>query len=262
MKQFLLFLLLGCTSFTRAQETGKPVDFDNPKVGDYIAIENFLYDLDGISRIRPDSYRILQDVVESLKRLPNWKFRLESHTDCRASHAYNDTLTQARADTLLNYVVSFGFPAWRITAKGMGERMLLMEKCSCDLTDYINQICDERDHQLNRRVLIRLAEEIPEDHGTAINVKFPSVGQRKGFLVYRETMDSVCRQISMTLDSIPSATYSITLVSQSGRADRRKLKKQLIKRIRKDNAVWKVRVWICQFGHERQDRVVVQIIAL
>lgn len=177
MKPFLLILLFGCAPLARAQETGKPVDFDNPRVGDYLALELIIFDYDGIIQNRQDCYQIIQDALASLKRLPNWKFRLESHRDCRASHTFNDTLTQARADTLLNYVLAMGFPAWRITAKGMGERMLLMEKCSCDLTDYNSRICPEKEHQLNRRIVIRLTEKIEWTGHEPLSLKFPSAGQ-------------------------------------------------------------------------------------
>ncbi|MHB1277661.1 MAG: OmpA family protein [Bacteroidia bacterium] len=263
MKPILLILFLGYSLFANAQETGKPVDFANPRVGDYLMLEPiFLYDLDKTSRIFPDYHHILQDAVELLKRLPDWKFQLESHTDCRAGYAFNDSLSQMRADTLLNYVLAMGFPSWRITAKGIGERMLLMEKCSCDLTDYNNRICEEKEHQLNRRTIIRLVRKIPQDHGMPINVKFPSVGQRKGYLISLGTLDSVCKQIRMTLDSIPSATYSITIISPDGRVKRRRLKRELAKRVPYDNVDWRFRVMICEFGDVPQDRVVVQILSL
>ena len=177
MKPFLLFLFMSCTTFGLAQETGKPVDFDNPRVGDYLALEPILFSYDGMLRLRQDSYRILEDALEVLKQLPDWKFQLESHTDCRTNHAFNDSLSQMRADTLLKYVLAMGFPAWRITAKGMGERMLLMEKCSCDLTDYNSRICEEKEHQLNRRTIIRLTEKIEWTGHEALSLTFPSAGQ-------------------------------------------------------------------------------------
>ncbi len=177
MKPILLFLLLGYSFFAGAQEMGKPVDFDDPRVGDYLTLEPILFSYDGMLRMRQDSYRILQDALEVLKRLPDWKFQLESHTDCRTGYSFNDSLSQMRADTLLNYVLAMGFPAWRITAKGMGERMLLMEKCSCDLTDYNSRICQEKEHQLNRRTIIRLIEKIIWTGHEPLSLKFPSAGQ-------------------------------------------------------------------------------------
>lgn len=53
MKPILHFLLLGWASCAIAQETGKPVDFDNPKVGDYIRVEGYLQDL-CTGQLRPD----------------------------------------------------------------------------------------------------------------------------------------------------------------------------------------------------------------
>lgn len=210
------FFMMFCFSVS-AQEKGKPVDYANPQVGDYIEI-HILYDLDGWNRIRPDSYMLMMDVLDSLKRLSNWKFRIESHTDCRASHAYNDTLSQARADSILNFMLRQGFPSWRISAKGMGERMLRAEKCTCELTDPGNRICSEKEHQLNRRTLIRLVEEIKWTGQEPFNLKFPSPGQFRSFpIIQTEGEDNkkdLHSEIAQTIGTMTDAYFTLYVMPE------------------------------------------------
>lgn len=143
----------GVKCFTTLQR-----DFELKKLEIVTTVEGILYDLDE-AYIRPDAAKILDDsVVAVLKQFPRIKIELGSHTDCRASHAYNDTLSQARADSAVAYIVSKGIDPRRIVAKGYGERDLRIKKCSCDLTDPGNRICTEAEHQLNRRTTVTIID--------------------------------------------------------------------------------------------------------
>jgi peptidoglycan-associated lipoprotein len=133
-------------------------DFELKKLQVVFTVEGILYDLD-MANIRPDAAQILDDsVVSVLKRFPRIRIELGSHTDCRASHAYNDTLSQKRADSAVAYIVSKGIDPERIVAKGYGERDLRIKKCACDLTDPGNRICTEAEHQLNRRTTVKVID--------------------------------------------------------------------------------------------------------
>jgi outer membrane protein OmpA-like peptidoglycan-associated protein len=46
---------------------------------------------------------------------------VEGHTDSTGSDAYNQALSQRRADAVLNYLVRKGVPANRLTARGFGK---------------------------------------------------------------------------------------------------------------------------------------------
>lgn len=118
-------------------------------------VKGILYDLDK-ANIRPDAAKILDDsVIFFLRLFPRISIELGSHTDCRADSVYNIGLSQRRADSAVAYIIRQGIDSNRLTAKGYGENMLLIEKCKCDLSDY-KKICTEAEHQLNRRTTVKV----------------------------------------------------------------------------------------------------------
>ena len=72
------------------------------------------------------------------------KLDIRSHTDCRASFAYNDKLSDRRAKSTVAWLVKNGVAADRLTGKGYGERQL-KNKCADGVQ------CTEAEHQVNRR---------------------------------------------------------------------------------------------------------------
>lgn len=122
-------------------------------------LSNIHYDFDKWN-IRADARPILDSLVAILKAYPI-KVELGSHTDSRGSFAYNDALSQRRAESAVNYIVSKGIDRNRITAKGYGERQLL-NKC----TDGAH--CSEAEHQANRRTEIKVIQEVPQTFDPAV----------------------------------------------------------------------------------------------
>jgi len=106
---------------------------------------NIIYfDLDK-SNIRPDAALELDKVVALMNRYPEMVIRLESHTDSRADDNYNMKLSNRRAKSTYNYIISKGIDAKRIPKyEGFGESQLV-NKCSNGVK------CTEEEHQLNRR---------------------------------------------------------------------------------------------------------------
>ena len=86
-----------------------------------------------------------------LEKNPNIKIELASHTDCRGKDAYNETLSQKRAESVVKYLIGKGIDANRLTAKGYGETMPI-EKCDCET-------CTEEQHQKNRRTTFKIVSE-------------------------------------------------------------------------------------------------------
>ena len=108
-----------------------------------IVLENIYYDLDKWA-IRADAATGLDKLVAILKENPGIKIELGSHTDSRADDAYNMRLSQKRAESAVNYIISHGVSKERITAKGYGESMLV-NQCKNNVK------CTEEEHQQNRR---------------------------------------------------------------------------------------------------------------
>ncbi|MCX2745920.1 OmpA family protein [Mangrovivirga sp. M17] len=111
-------------------------------------LENIYYDLDKAD-IRPDAARELDKLVTILKDNPEINIELSSHTDSRAPDAYNMDLSQRRAQSAVDYIISQGIDESRLVAKGYGETQLKNE-CANDVE------CPEEKHQENRRTEFRV----------------------------------------------------------------------------------------------------------
>ncbi|SDK29930.1 WD40-like Beta Propeller Repeat [Catalinimonas alkaloidigena] len=104
-----------------------------------IVLDNIYYDLDK-ANIRPDAARELDKLVQVLKDNPNLTIELSSHTDARDTEAYNLKLSQRRAESAVEYLVSQGIDPERLQARGYGESRLLILDAQT-----------EEEHQQNRR---------------------------------------------------------------------------------------------------------------
>ncbi|MEZ4898216.1 MAG: OmpA family protein [Saprospiraceae bacterium] len=120
----------------------KEVYLDRIYQGKEIILQNIYYDLDKWD-IRDDAKPALDALIKILKDNPSIRIQLASHTDCRASDEYNLGLSQKRAQSAVDYLVSNGIDPGRLIAKGFGKTQLI-EKCPCEE-------CTEEQHQINRR---------------------------------------------------------------------------------------------------------------
>jgi peptidoglycan-associated lipoprotein len=114
-----------------------------------IVIPNIYYDYDKAT-LRPESERVLDSILIFFKENPDLTIEIGSHTDSRGTDAYNNKLSQARAQSVVDYLVAKGIPVDRLLAKGYGKTMLL-NKCATGVP------CTEEEHQLNRRTTFRVA---------------------------------------------------------------------------------------------------------
>ena len=65
----------------------------------------------------------LNDVEKTLKENENIVVEISSHTDARGKDAHNDPLSQKRAESVVNYLISKGIAPDRMVAKGCGKRI-------------------------------------------------------------------------------------------------------------------------------------------
>ena len=122
--------------------------FDKIVIDKPIVLENIYYDFDKWN-IRSDAATELDKLVTILVNNPGISIELGSHTDARGSDDYNRVLSQKRAESAVNYIISRGIDANRITAKGYGE--------SVPVNSCINGVnCPEEEHQKNRRTEFRV----------------------------------------------------------------------------------------------------------
>lgn len=110
-------------------------------------IPTIYFDLDKYD-IRYDAEIELQKVIAVLNKYPTMTIDIRSHTDCRAPMAYNERLSENRAQSTRQYLIDNGIAKERLTAKGYGESQLVND-CGCEPTN--ESSCTEEEHQLNRR---------------------------------------------------------------------------------------------------------------
>lgn len=114
-----------------------------------IVLENIYYDYDKWD-IRPDAEPTLNRLADMLRQNPTIRIQLGSHTDCRGNEGYNQTLSQRRAQSAVNYLIGKGIDAERLGALGYGESEPAVG-CACTR-------CTEPEHQANRRTTFKVLE--------------------------------------------------------------------------------------------------------
>lgn len=95
-------------------------DFELQPIVGPIALPNIYYDL-GDWKLRPESKVALDGLVQTLNENPTIVIELASHTDSRASDSYNLTLSQKRAQSVVDYLIENGIDPERLVPKGYGE---------------------------------------------------------------------------------------------------------------------------------------------
>lgn len=87
------------------------------EVGQSVNID-FIYFDTGKSTLKPASFRSLNALVEFLKEYPNVIVEIGGHTDNTGSKSMNQRLSESRAKSVADYVLSMGISTTRITSRG------------------------------------------------------------------------------------------------------------------------------------------------
>lgn len=116
-----------------------------------IVLKNIYYDFDKAD-LRAESVKELEKIVAFLKTNPDLKIELGSHTDSRGNDDYNMRLSERRAKSVVDYIISRGISPERIVSKGYGETRLVND-CGNGVK------CTEEEHQQNRRTEILILEK-------------------------------------------------------------------------------------------------------
>lgn len=121
------------------------------KLNETIRVEDIYYDF-GSAVLKPETYKQLDELAQMLRDNPQIDIELRSHTDCRGTNERNLSLSQRRAEAVVNYVwKKGGVTKNRIIAKGYGETRPVN---SC--VDGVD--CSEELHQQNRRTEIMIVD--------------------------------------------------------------------------------------------------------
>jgi len=100
---------------------------------------------------RPDAAIVLNKLVEVLQENPSLKIELSSHSDSRGAAAYNLKLSERRAQSAVDYIVSRGIAKDRLVSKGYGATKLI-NRCAKGVK------CSEEEHQANRRTEVTVID--------------------------------------------------------------------------------------------------------
>lgn len=75
----------------------------------------------GKATIKPESVTVMVDIIQILNEYPNAKFTVEGHTDSVGSKESNQKLSEARANSVRDFLINEGISGNRLTAIGYGE---------------------------------------------------------------------------------------------------------------------------------------------
>lgn len=111
-------------------------------IDDKIVINPIFFDFDKWE-IRDDAKYELESIVDVMREHPSMRIKIESHTDSRGTEKYNMKLSDRRAKSTSDYLLSRGIEPSRIeSAIGYGESQLIND---------CGRNCTEAQHQENRR---------------------------------------------------------------------------------------------------------------
>ncbi|NRB40620.1 MAG: OmpA family protein [Pseudomonadales bacterium] len=71
--------------------------------------------------LESSSYKLLTGVVDALKKVPHLDIEIQAHTDSIGSETFNQNLSENRARSVYDYLVSHGINESRLSSKGFGE---------------------------------------------------------------------------------------------------------------------------------------------
>jgi OmpA-OmpF porin, OOP family len=86
----------------------------------HVALYGVLFDFNK-STLQPASDPVLQRVADLLSKDPALKVEVQGHTDNVGGDAYNQTLSDARARAVMDWLIKHSVQAGRLTAKGYGK---------------------------------------------------------------------------------------------------------------------------------------------
>ena len=128
-------------------------DFSLTPVEEEIKLPLILFDLAKWD-VKPQFQDSLNFLLNVLNKNPSIIIELSAHTDSRGATKANDELSQKRAQSCVDYLISKGIPKERMTAKGWGERKLKIK--DQQINKEKTKEGKEALHSINRRVVFKI----------------------------------------------------------------------------------------------------------
>jgi len=122
------------------------------EIGQIVRLNNVFFDFDKWD-LRPESFVELDRVVKLLKENPTIEIEMSAHTDSHGTDEYNFRLSDNRAKSCMEYILSKGIDANRITSHGYGESVPVAPNANPDGSD------NPEGRQLNRRVEFKILKD-------------------------------------------------------------------------------------------------------
>ena len=118
------------------------IQFEAPKS---FVLDNCTFE-SGKATLKPEAYAVLDDLVDYLKRKEDERIEVGGHTDNVGKAEANIVLSTNRANTVMEYLLSKGIAAERLSAKGYGLTMPIADND------------DEEGRQMNRRTEVKILD--------------------------------------------------------------------------------------------------------
>jgi OOP family OmpA-OmpF porin len=127
----------------RAPIAGEKVDLSGCASGDVIVLRGVNFDFNKAT-LTANAKTILDQVADALKAAADIKVEIGGHTDGKGGTAYNQKLSEKRAESVKAYLVEHGIDAGRMTTKGYGKEHPIADNKT------------DEGRELNRRVELKI----------------------------------------------------------------------------------------------------------
>ncbi len=156
----------------KAPEPEYVTEYVTERTEDVKALQsNFLFGFDK-DKLRPEATVELNNIARQLQGAEVESVRVEGHTDFMGKDAYNQALSERRANVVANYLANAGVPASKISAVGYGESQARMTaSCQAQVAAMGKKVsaakkraaliaCIEPDRRVDIRITSKVVREI------------------------------------------------------------------------------------------------------
>ena len=176
-------------------DTNESIDntlqFPLPPINIPVLIDNIFYEFDKAT-LTDASTEALDKLVVMLNENPNITIELSAHCDYRGNDAYNERLSQRRAESVVRYLIAHGIKSDRLTAKGYGEsRPKVVRRKLTETYKFLNE-----GDTLTEAYIKKLGSEDDQEICNALN-------RRTEFRVLRTTYGMTMKEIQESMNKKP-----------------------------------------------------------